>query len=51
MDINRKARKLRNLSICPITPDPPEILDLIAELKKYLKTIDYYNESIYRAYF
>ena len=51
MDINRKARKLRNLSICPITPDPPEILDLIAELKKYLKTIDYYNDSIYAAYF
>ena len=51
MNGNSKARKIRNLSICPLTPDPPEILDLIADLKKYLKTIDYYNESIYAAYF
>lgn len=43
--------KLRNLSICPLTPDPPEILELIAELKAYLKTVEYRDEGVNEAYF
>lgn len=51
MNEKRRPHRRRNLSICPITPDPPEILDLVAELKEYLRTIDFYNDSIYEAYF
>ena len=43
--------KMRNLSICPMTPDPPEILKLIAELKEYLKTVEYRDAGINEAYF
>ena len=43
--------KMRNLSICPMTPDPPEVLELIAELKKYLKTVEYHDAGINEAYF
>lgn len=43
--------KMRNLSICPLTPDPPEVLELIAELKEYLKTVEYRDAGINEAYF
>ena len=43
--------KMRNLSICPLTPDPPEVLELIAELKEYLKTVEYRDAGIIEAYF
>lgn len=43
--------KKRNLSLCPITPDPPELLELIAELKEYMKTVDFDNIAIYEAVF
>ena len=43
--------KMRNLSICPLTPDPPEVLELIAELKEYLKTVEYQDAGINEAYF
>ena len=45
------ARKIRNLSICPLTPDPPEVLDLIAELKAYLKTVEWEFIGTYKASF
>ena len=47
----KKPKKLRNLSICPLTPDPPEILELIAELKGYLKTVDCDFIGTYEAHF
>ena len=46
-----KTRKLRNLGLCPITPDPVELLRLIQELREYVRTIDFRNDSIYEAYF
>ena len=46
-----KTIELRNLSICPITPDPPEILELIKDLKQHVKNINFQNDSIYKAYF
>ena len=51
MNNTTKSKKRRNLNLCPITPDPPEILDLIADLKAYVKTIDFQNDSIYKAYY
>lgn len=46
-----EKNKIRNLSICPLTPDPPEILELIAELKGYLKTVECDYIGTYEAYF
>lgn len=43
--------KMRNLSICPLMPDPPEILALISELKDYLKTVESYDAGINEAYY
>ncbi len=51
MNNTTKSKKRRNLNLCPITPDPPEVLDLIADLKAYVKTIDFQNDSIYKAYY
>lgn len=41
--------KIRNLSICPMTPDLPEVLELIAELKEHLKTVGYHDAGINEA--
>lgn len=46
-----EPRKFRNLSICPLTPDPLEILRLKEELRSYLRTVDFRNECISEAYF
>ena len=43
--------KIRNLSLCPITPDPPELLELIAEMRKHLASINFSNDSIYASHF
>lgn len=43
--------KFRNLSLCPITPDPPELLELIAEMRKHLLTIKFRNDSFYGSWF
>ena len=49
-EINEKKR-IRNLSICPLTPDPPEVIELIAELREYLKTVECDYIGTYDAYF
>ena len=46
----REKTRLRNLSICPLTPDPPEVLELIAELKSYLNTVECEYTGTYEAY-
>lgn len=46
-----KTTKLRTLGLVPTEQDPPEIGALMAELKEYLKTIDFRNDSIYDAYY
>lgn len=43
--------KLRNLGLCPVTPDPIEVLKLVQELREYVRTVDFQNISIYEAYF
>ena len=46
-----ETKKIRNLSICPLTPDPIEILKLKEELRQYLRTVEFRNDSIYEAFF
>lgn len=51
--MNKTTNKLkfRNLSLCPITPDPPELLELIAEMRKHLAGIKFRNDAINTSYF
>lgn len=46
-----KPNRLRNLSICPLTPDPPEILRLKEEIRQFLREVDFQNDCIYAAWF
>ena len=46
-----EKKRIRNLGICPLTPDPPEVLELIAELKKYLKDVESEYTGTYEAYY
>ena len=43
--------RIRNLSLCPITPDPPELRELITKMRTHLLTIKFRNDSIYKSGF
>ena len=51
MNKSTNKHRFRNLSLCPITPDPLELLELIAEMRRHLAGIKFRNDSVCASHF